>query len=501
MKQERGLVKEFIDLYHQFDTISKYHGAEAVFKLTRKGAQSLTDLSMPNSERTFRELIENLYILVYEGSGNGERLPVKLDDKKIVQKIKLFRNHYVHDPDKGNQSEVRRKYRQIGDFFQEYIGTRAPSREELWSLAGKEVLVRLNKLLNLLIEHFPNYNDLFEKQESKIEHYFEHEITKFPEERIPYIEIEKKGTLRPLARAPIFIPHFSLSWPPEFGMDSKHAIHFSSRAYNASLENYKKFLKKIESLWEKNMYYLARDTRNLISWSISSDGKLKYGSGFPNLLKAIKDTVIGMVTIFLIGCYGEDYSKTFFVIISNYWKGGRFRDNTLDLYLSNMPLNYGWVEEFNETMKILSNNTNIANSYSLKPYFSRKWRSEKRYTIKNKIIGGVGRDGYDDDRHWDQFVGLILENPFTAKDFKLEEAESTLEYSKESIKCPVDAFDKIVMSVTNTPPDVEAILSGKFYGVANPIFQEMIFDGYGHEIHAILVWGVSLLERDKEVKD
>ena len=80
-------------------------------------------------------------------------------------------------------------------------------------------------------------------------------------------------------------------------------------------------------------------------------------------------------------------------------------------------------------------------------------------------------------------------------------AGSSLEDSKESIKCPIDAFDKIVMSVTNTPPDVEEILSGKFYGVANPIFQEMIFDGYGHEIHAILVWGVSLHERDKQVKD
>ena len=498
MEQERDLVKEFIELYHQFNTISKYHGAEAVFKLTRKGSQSLTDLSMPNSERTFRELIENLYILVYEGSGYRQRLPIKLDDKKIVQKIKLFRNHYVHDPDKGSQSEVRRRYRQIGDFFQEFIGTRAPSSEELWSLAGKEVLVRLNKFLNLMIEHFPNYNDFFEKRELRIEHHFEHEITRFPEERIPYIEIEKKGTLQSLARAPIFIPHFSLSWPPEFGIDSKYAIHFSSRAYNASLENYKKFLKKIESLWEKYMYYLARDTRNLIAWSISSDGKLKYGSGFTNLLKAIKDTVIGLVTIFLIGCYGEDYSKSFFVIISNYWKGGRFRDNSLDIYLSNMPLDYGWVEEFNESMKILSNNTNIANSYSLKPYFSRRWRSVKRrYTIKDKIIGGVGRDGFDDERHWDQFIGLVMENPFTAKDFKLEEADSPLEYSKESIKCPIDAFDKIVMSVTNAPPDVEEILSGKFYGVANPTFWEMIFDGYGHSIHAILVWGVSLLENDK----
>jgi hypothetical protein len=108
MEQERDYVKEFIDLYLQFDVISKYHEAETVFKLTRKVSKSLTELSISNSERNFKELIENLYILIYEGSGNGKRLPIKLDDKKTVQKIKLFRNHYVHDPDKGNQSEVRR---------------------------------------------------------------------------------------------------------------------------------------------------------------------------------------------------------------------------------------------------------------------------------------------------------------------------------------------------------------------------------------------------------
>jgi hypothetical protein len=349
--------------------------------------------------------------------------------------------------------------------------------------------------LILMIEHYPNYNDFFEKGESRIEHYFEHEITKFPEERTSYIEIEKTGVMSRLANAPIFIPHFSLSRPPEFGLNSKYAIHFSSTAYNSTLKDYKRFLKKIEFLWEKKMYHLARDTRNLIAWSISSDSKVKYGSGFTNLLKAIEDTIIGVITIFLIGCYGEDYSKTFFVIISNYWKGGHFRDNSLDLYLSNMPLDYGWVEEFNETMKILSSYADIADSYSLKPYFWRKWISVKdRYLIKKKIIGGVGRNGFDDERHWDQFVGLVMENPFTAKDFKLEEADSPLEFSKESIKCSIDAFDKIVMSVTNSPPDVEEILSGKFYGVANPRIQEMIFDGYGHDIYAMLVWGTSLTE-------
>jgi len=494
MSQEDEVIKEFRLLYFQLEENSRLKGTKPVFKITPKGSKALTELTIPFSERTFRELVENLHILINEGSGNRNRLPLKLDEKRVSQDVKLLRNYYVHDQSHGTPSEIRRKHKRIGELFFRLIGTNTPGDSDQWRSLGYEIFTRMNTFLKQLVKHYPNYDNYYEGYTSKYEHHFEHDITLFPDERVPYYSIKKTGMLGILAEAPVFVPHLSLTPTPEFGYGTNHAIHFTSTAYNATIEQYEKFLDKIQSLWEKSIYNTARDTRTLYSWSISSDGEMKFGSGFPNLLKAIKNTDIGIVTIFLIGCYGEDYSKSFFVVISNYWKYDFFRDNQLDVYLSNMPLDFGWVEDLNESMKLLSDSADIAESYSLKPILSRRWISKKQgYDIQDKLIGGIGRDGYEDRRDWDRFVGLIMENPFTSDDFELEE-----HYSFDNQRypdCPIDCFDTIVMSVTNSPPEVEEILSKKFKGVFGPSIRHLILDGYGHEIHALLFWGGSISDR------
>jgi len=489
------ILQEFIELYHQLDRISKYQGADPIFKITTRGSQALVELSIPASQREFKEFIDNLYILIYEGSSDGKRIPSMLDEKRMLLKIKLLRNHYFHDQELGTPSEIRRKHRQIGDIFQELIGTRAPFKPEHWSYLAAEIISNVNRFLTLTIEKYPDLNSYYEPSEEKIQRFFESNITVFPDKKENFRSIDKKNEFHHLADAPIFIPHFSWSASPLFGPVNA-AIHFSSKAYIADLKKYETFLKHIEKLWLNRLPYIARDTRRLFSWSISTHGKLKYGSGIENLLKAIKETEIGIITIFLIGTYGEDYSKTFFIIINNYWKGNFFRDNYLDLYLSNMPLDFKWVEQINESVKILSSNSEPAESYSLKIYAHHCWRSEKRYDIKDKIIGGLGRDGYEDDRDWDQFSGLIISNPFSEDEFVFDE-ESSFNVITELKKCPVNVFDEIVMSVTNHPPSVLEIRSGKFYGFVRPSIHHLIFDGYGHTIHALLYWGWSLFHNDK----
>ena len=485
------ILKNFRNLYHQLDKASKYQGADPIFKMTTNGSQALLELKIPSSEREFKDVVENLYILIYEGSGDGKRLPLKLDKKRTSYKLKQLRNHFIHDQEHGTPSEIRKKYKQIGDIYQELIGTRAPYKAEHWNYITIELLRRLNLFISHIIEKYPDLSDFYiDSSDEMIRRHFEHDITLFPDERVKYRTIKKSEDFHKLAAAPIFIPHFSWSSPPSFGpLDA--AIHFSSKAYMANLENYEKFLKHVEKLWLKRLYYITRDTRDLFSWSISSEGKLIYGSGVPNLIEAIKNTDIGIVTIFLIGTYGEDYSKTFFIIISNYWKGRFFRDNYLDLYLSNMPLDFKWVEEINESVKLLSTNSEPAESYSLKSYIRHIWRSKKRYKIKDKLIGGIGRECIDDEREWDQFSGLILFNPFNEEDFELDH-ELSFNINTQFDRCPVNAFDEIVMSITNPPPSVDEIKSGEFIGFVNPTISHFIFDGYGHTIHALLFWGWSI---------
>ena len=492
MSSEAELVSIFRQSYHQMIKNSNLSGLDPMFKPTQRSSIAITELEIPYSERTFIELIENLHLILNEGSGNGTRLPQKLDENRIAYKIRRLRNYYVHDPSHGTLTQERRKHKQAAATYKELIGTETPYSKEHWHDLGIQILDKTCNFLTILIERYPDYERQYSITEPTFEPYYEHDITIFPEKRVPYLTIKKKAALSQLASAPIFVPHTSYMLTPEFGYDSNNAIHFSSSCYNASIKKYETFLNRIQELWEKNLEFVARDTRDLYPWSISSDGEMKFGSGFSNLVEAVNNTEKGVVSILLAGCFGEDYSKTFYIVISNYWKYDRFRDNQLDIYLSNIPLDYGWVCEFNDSMKILSESANVANSYSLKPIISRRWRSEKKFDLRGKIIGGLGRDGYKDKREWDTFNGIIMENPFSAEDFELEEHYSL--YDQETFECPVEAFDTIVMSVTNSPPDVEEILSGRFVGVSRPMIDHIILDGGGHEIHAILFWGWSLTE-------
>lgn len=63
----------------------------------------------------------------------------------------------------------------------------------------------------------------------------------------------------------------------------------------------------------------------------------------------------------------------------------------------------------------------------------------------------------------------------------------------DKFECPVEAFDIIVMSVTNSPPDYDDIISGRFKGVSRPIIDHQIMDGRGCEIHSILFGDGQLL--------
>ena len=115
MANANDYVKEFRKRYHQLNQSAKLTGSEPIFKLTSRGSLALSELSIPDSERTFRDLVENLHLIITEGSGDGQRLPDQLDNMKIAHHVKRLRNYYVHDQSHGNSSQVRRKYIQIGN--------------------------------------------------------------------------------------------------------------------------------------------------------------------------------------------------------------------------------------------------------------------------------------------------------------------------------------------------------------------------------------------------
>jgi len=489
MASVSNLLQELKRLYYALDEGAKLADKEPFFRVTNKGSKALGELALPHDRNEFRALIWDLHIIFYEGSGHGKRIPENVD-RGVIDRIKKLRNYYEHDIEHGNEKEVRKKIRKIGDIFHNYAGKEILTKEEDWK---KVAIGLIEDLVALLRNLFPTLEKRMQRKKTdrrELE-FSDNRITIFPSELVKFRRTGKHGMMHHLAASPIFLPTFS-AWtpPPQFG-NTRSAINITSHAYGGSFESFEKFVGEIERLWLEETRSRVRGISRFIPRSISMDGYMLYGAGVGNLLEATETCDLGMITMILQGVQGEDYAKTFFIIVSSYRKGSLFRDNFIDFYLCNIPVEWDWINQINDTLDTLSRHNEKAESYSLKPYHYFIWKGVQRMPIRNNILGGIGRNGYGDEREHDVFEGLIFGRNTIGVDFDLDTGMSWTMGHKKDIRCPVDCLDEFVITITNHLPTVNEIQTGELVGISPPHVYMLGFDGYGHDIFAVNGWGWS----------
>lgn len=487
-------IKSLIRIYSQLNEAARCSKREPIFKLTSKGLTTTHEIAVATDETGFEKLVKNLYILFYEASGSGRRLPIRLDEGNIIHKIKELRNHFEHDRELGNG--VKKKFSEVGDIFEFLIQKKFPLNQQDWANAADVLVQKSVDLLERMMKNLANPNEPNEEirgARRAIVEFFEHEITIFPEGKKKFRIVRTHGAFSSLSNSVLFLPTFRFATPPEFG-NTQSAVYLASDAPWADFEGFKRFFHDIGKKWSEENSYGFQPASKLMPWSICGDGSIVYGSGTENLIDVVgrcyKKTR-ATVSMILQGTYGDDVPRTFFIVIGSDLKGGSFGFNFLDFYLGNVPIEWDWIESINNSLDELCSTNRKASNYTLNSYFYNVWEGIENISLDCDVIGGIGRSGYD-NRDWDTFEGLILSKKKLDMKFVLDKHMSWKSLPHYKPICPKANLDEFVVSVTNHPPDISEIRTGKLVGVSRPRIYLLEFPGRGWDISAINIWGGSI---------
>jgi len=122
-----------------------------LFKPTNKTlrASSVLTGTIARDERLFGDVVDSLYILLYEGSGHAKRLVGKLSDDELeaLWLVKRLRTGLRHDIDHGQPGKVKRKRMQLAEDFRGLTGKPRPTSPAEWRMAQTALYDRVIDLL------------------------------------------------------------------------------------------------------------------------------------------------------------------------------------------------------------------------------------------------------------------------------------------------------------------------------------------------------------------
>ncbi len=472
-------IKKLRTLYCETTDYALHSSIEPIFKITNKSSLAMSDLELPNDKNSFENLVKNLFILFHEASGYSKRMPLDIDEENIIQKIKELRNHFEHDREQGTDSEVRKKFAKAGAIYEYLIGKRYPSSNQEWTQAGNNLI---QKSILLLERLKTNLNNKEEKSNNDFTQFFEHDFTVFPSQKSKSRACKASESISS-GDSILLLPTFSYSAPAEFG-NTQSAVYLTSEAAYTDFNGFKNFLREIEHLWTNEAYNDFSPASKLMPWSITSKGKIVYGSGSENLITALdscyKETR-ATVSMVLQGIYGQDNNDTFFIVIGSDIQGSMFTYNFLDFYLSSIPIEWDWVNSFNKALDKLSADNQKATNYVLKQYMYSKWEKQSGYTgLKKGAIAGIGRNGFK-KREWDNFKALIIKQEDLDDKYYLEEDSWRLLYDRTG--CPIKCLDEFTVSIPRI--SYEEIQKGELIGIRDLELFLLGFEGKGWTIYAL----------------
>ena len=129
------------------DRYSAIHGKDLI-KMTTRTTKALLDIGTPISSLDgYKQLIDNLYFLLYEGPGGRlANRPQSFED------IRQLRTGVRHDLDHGKAGQAGKKRKKVGAVFSQYAGSPSPetvSPERFPAIQGSILRMVLSDLEDL----------------------------------------------------------------------------------------------------------------------------------------------------------------------------------------------------------------------------------------------------------------------------------------------------------------------------------------------------------------
>jgi hypothetical protein len=124
-----ALSQEAEKLRKLIHSVNERHAAKEgkdLFKMTNASAAALASIADPVSDaESYGNFIDGLYKLLYEGSGNCNRLPAP--PPEFLMDLKHLRTGLRHDVDHGGDQEAAKKRLNIAKIFRLYSGKGSPA--------------------------------------------------------------------------------------------------------------------------------------------------------------------------------------------------------------------------------------------------------------------------------------------------------------------------------------------------------------------------------------
>lgn len=138
-------------------------GEEPMFKPTNKTYTAIPCLTSSFSvdQNTFGNVIDSLYMLIYEGSGNAKRILEVLNDTECspLWDVKHLRTDCRHDVEHGSDNDIKKKKNNIGKAYKTICGNLKPFKQKEWVTAHCNLFVNVNDFLDLIIEKLTVANE------------------------------------------------------------------------------------------------------------------------------------------------------------------------------------------------------------------------------------------------------------------------------------------------------------------------------------------------------
>lgn len=139
-------------LVEECNDTAKVIGLHEIFRPTTRlfGVFRCFPLLLPVDRKSFGDFVDSLYLLFYEGAGSDKLRFLKehggvlyVGECDFIWIIKSLRNKWLrHDPDHGEESDIRRSWNQLGETFRQ-LGLRyVPTTEAEFRYLHRQLLKR-----------------------------------------------------------------------------------------------------------------------------------------------------------------------------------------------------------------------------------------------------------------------------------------------------------------------------------------------------------------------
>jgi hypothetical protein len=146
------IIKGGKEITSKVEYINDYYlsnGGKELFTPTNKTISAVSCLLTAFSvdDLTFGNVIDSLYMLLYEGSGSAKRICEVLSDSECAPlwDIKHIRTDFRHDVEHGEEKKYLNKKQLIGAAYKDICGKNKPLKQKDWVIAHCNLFVKVNK--------------------------------------------------------------------------------------------------------------------------------------------------------------------------------------------------------------------------------------------------------------------------------------------------------------------------------------------------------------------